>query len=100
MAENDAPESSGTPPLTKAQLKALEKAGRPWYKKKRFIIPIALVLFASAVSASNNGSGTDNSSASSSSSSENDASSATESEAPVEQKPDVPVEFANALIKH
>jgi hypothetical protein len=41
--------------------KAKAKALRPWYQKKRFIVPIALVLLIGISQAMNGGSGTDNS---------------------------------------
>lgn len=40
--------------------KAYAKATRPWYKKKRFILPIALVLLIVIISAASSGDETDN----------------------------------------
>jgi hypothetical protein len=78
--------SDNAPENSKAQAKAdkaYAKASRPWYKKKRFIIPIALVVIAIAASA---GGGADDltsgSNSSSSSSSDDSSGKKTESHAP------------------
>ena len=58
------PHPSEAPPNPKAQAKAAKayaKAMRPWYKKKRVLIPAGLVVLGIAVSAGSGG-GTDSSS--------------------------------------
>jgi len=52
--------------------KAYAKATRPWYKKKRFMLPLGLVLLMVAVSAGSSGSGDNNGTGGTSGASNND----------------------------
>lgn len=77
MSENESPPSGMTPQEAKAEAtaaKAKAKAMRPWYQKKRFIIPIGIVVLSVASSALNGG-GDDSPSASTSSSDSSSSSS-------------------------
>lgn len=55
------------------------KASRPWYKKKRFMIPLALVVLIVIASAASSGGGSDDSSNTAASSSNDNSSSSTDS---------------------
>lgn len=58
MAENESQPSGLTAQEAKAEAKAAKakaKALRPWYQKKRFIVPIAIVVLGAASSALNGG---------------------------------------------
>ncbi|WP_336714495.1 DUF4352 domain-containing protein [Arthrobacter sp. USHLN218] len=62
MTENNLP-SIGPKRDAKAQAKAdkaYKKATRPWYKKKRFIFPLALVALIAVITAMSGGGGSDN----------------------------------------
>lgn len=91
MAENESQPSGMTPQEAKAEAKAAKakaKAMRPWYQKKRFIIPIGIVVLGAASSALNAGgdeSPSVSSSSSSSSSSSGDDDTSTTQEAVEEE---------------
>ncbi len=65
MSEQEPPVQPGAPAPRNAKAeakaaKAYAKAERPWYKKKRFIIPLGLILLTIVVSAGSSGGGNDN----------------------------------------
>jgi hypothetical protein len=93
MAESTEPESND-PKLAKAEAaaaKAKAKALRPWFKKKRFILPIALVLLIGISNASRDG---DSNSASNDSAvvEEQTESGSTSTESPAAEEPTEPEE--------
>ncbi|NKX56937.1 DUF4352 domain-containing protein, partial [Arthrobacter mobilis] len=61
--------------------KAYKKASRPWFKKKRFILPLALVAIIAIASVAGGGGGSDQDTAANNSSTENQAPAAAQNEA-------------------
>lgn len=82
MTENESQPSGMTAQEAKAEAKAAKakaKAMRPWYQKKRFIVPIAIVVLGAASSALNGGENESSSTSPAPSSSEVEESSAPDS---------------------
>lgn len=79
--------------------KAEAKANRPWFKKKRFIIPIAIVALLVIVNVAKGGDSNDTAATTEVSEVEVVAEETVAAEEPAEKAPEVPVEYKNALAK-